>query len=160
MTTLVMQNWLYENSPEGSYLLRRDFVPEASYALKDAAAVPTSVDAITSRIASRVGTLSNPRMNTELSEILRQFRFTASDPDLEIDRTAPLEIIDSEDGSVLIEWHFKDRRLGFNIEPEEGQSGWYFAFSRESGGQCGSGTLPSLDMKALLHLILKQPLHR
>jgi hypothetical protein len=160
MTTLAMQNWLYENSHEGSYLLRREFVPETSYALKDAGTVPTSVDAITARVVSRVGTLSRPRMNAELSEILSQFRITASDPDLKIDHAAPLEIVDADDGSVLIEWHFKDRRLGFNIEPEEGQSGWYYAFSRESGGQCGSGTLTSLDMKILLHLILGQDPHR
>lgn len=146
---------LYRNSPEVSYLLHRELTPEASYALKDTAAPPpTLVDTITSLVVPRVGTLPKPRMNEELSEVLSEFRIAASESSLDLSNAAALEIVDAEDGSVLIEWRFKDRRLGFNIEPDAGQSGWYYAFSRDSGGQCGSGLLSSLDMKMLLRRML------
>ena len=160
MTSLVIQGWPYENSHEGSYLLRREFTPEASYALRNASAIPSVIDSLTANATSRIGTLANTRMNVELSELVSLFTASACEPDLDISRAPPLEVVDAEDGSVLIEWQFRDRRLGFNIEPDEGQSGWYFAFSRDSGGQCGSGLLASLAMRDLLRLILSDPPRR
>lgn len=155
MTTLALENRLYQNSPDASYVLRRrELVVEPSYALKDAAVAPPSiVDAITARVNGRAGTLANARMNAELTEIVKQLRLAAAETGIDLSMAPPLEIVDADDGSVLIEWHLADRRLGFNIEPHEGQSGWYFAFSRASGGQCGSGLLASLDMPMLLRLM-------
>jgi hypothetical protein len=89
-------------------------------------------------------------MNVELNEILKQLYLAASATGIDLSVAPSLEIVDAEDGSVLIEWNLADRKVGFNIEPQEGQSGWYFAFSRASGGQCGSGSLASLDVKDLL----------
>jgi hypothetical protein len=155
MSTLAIENRFYQNSPEPSYLLRRAFSPEPSYALKDStSSPPTIVDGITARVAVRLGTLPDARMNQELSEILKQFRLSATETEIDLSGMPALEIVDAEDGSVLIEWHLAGRRLGFNIEPAQGQSGWFYAFSRDSGGQCGSGSLASLDMKALFHTML------
>ena len=154
MSTLAIENRFYQNSPEPSYLLRREFAPEPSYALKDSANAQPIADSITARVAARIGTLTYPRMNEELSGILMQFRLAAMETECDLTILPTLEIVDAEDGSVLIEWHLSDRRLGFNIEPEQGQSGWFYAFSRDSGWQCGSGLLASLDMKALFHLML------
>jgi len=96
-------------------------------------------------------------MNGELAAILNAFCSALRDTGIDIRNAPKLEIVDADDGSVLIEWHFPDRRLGFNIEPHEGQSGWYFAFSRSSGGQCGAGLLASLDMRSLLQLMFRNP---
>ena len=155
MTTLALKDRFYQNSPDSSYVLRRgDVVVEPSYALKDVPSTPPSlIDTISSRVGARSGTLANTRMNGELTEILKQLRLAATETGIDLSSAPPLEVIDADDGSVLIEWHFADRRLGFNIEPHEGQSGWYFAFSRAPGGQCGSGLLASLDMKALLPMM-------
>lgn len=155
MTTLALENRLYQNSPDASYVLsRREVVVEPSYALKDVPVAPPSIiDAITARVNARSGTLAKARMNGELTEILKQLRLAVTETGIDLSTAPALEIIDADDGSVLIEWHLADRRLGFNIEPQEGQSGWYFAFSRASGGQCGSGLLASLDMRMLLLLM-------
>jgi hypothetical protein len=155
MTTLALENRLYQNSPDASYVLRRrEVFVEPSYALKDiAGAPPAIIDAISARVNARSGTLANARMNGELTDVLKQLRLAAMETGIDLSTAPPLEIVDADDGSVLIEWHLADRRLGFNIEPSEGQSGWYFAFSRASGGQCGSGLLASLDMRVLLHLM-------
>lgn len=115
-------------------------------------------NACVSTIRARIGTLANERMNAELSELLRELGRGVVETGIDISSAPKLEIFDAEDGSVLIEWNFADRRLGFNIEPQEGQSGWYFAFSRNSGGQCGSGLLASLDTKDLLQrMFAKNP---
>ena len=120
---------------------------------KPPSALPTVVDAISAGVMARVGTLPNARMNDELAEIVRLLRIGAADTETDLSTAPALEVIDAEDGSVLIEWHLVDRRLGFNVEPREGESGWYYAFSKDSEGQCGSGLLTSLDMKTLLHLM-------
>src|SRR5262245_54722321 len=154
MTTLALENRLYQNSPDASYVLRRrEVFVEPSYALKDVPAAPSIVDAITARVNARSGTLANARMNAELTDIMTHLRLAARESGTDLSTAPALEIVDADDGSVLIEWHLADRRLGFNIEPHEGQSGWYFAFSRDSGGQCGSGLLASLDMRMLLRLM-------
>lgn len=114
------------------------------------------VDAITERVQGRRGTLANARMNEELDTILKTLGLALADGEIDISNAPKLKVVDAEDGSVLIEWYFPDRRLGFNIEANEGQTGWYFAFSRSSGGQCGAGLLASLDMKALLRLMFKK----
>lgn len=161
MTTLALKDRFYQNSPDSSYVLRRgDVVVEPSYALKDVPSTPPSlIDIISSRVSARSGTLVKAHMNGELAEILRQLRLAATEIGIDLSSAPPLEIIDAGDGSVLIEWYFADRRLGFNLEPQEGQSGWYFAFSRASGGQCGSGSLASLDMRTLIPLMFTPSTH-
>lgn len=94
-------------------------------------------------------------MNSELETILKEFGYALT-TEIDVSNAPKLEIVDAEDGSVLIEWHFADRRLGFNIEPCEGQSGWYFAVSKNSGGQCGAGLLASLDMSDLVQWMFKK----
>jgi hypothetical protein len=61
----------------------------------------------------------------------------------------------ADDGSFLIEWIFLDRRLGFAIEESEGESGWFFVSSRESGGHCSSGDLAHMDLAQLVAQTLK-----
>ncbi len=156
MTTVALEHRFYQNSPEPSYLLRREreYLLDASYALRDCSNEPAHAERLVTQVVARAGSLSDSRMNSELDTIVSEFRKAIAETDLDVSGAPALEIVDADDGSVLIEWHFADRRLGFNIEPQEGQSGWYFAFSRDSGGQCGSGFLGSLHMKRLLALML------
>ena len=154
MSTLVLEHQFYQNPAESSYLLRREISPEPSYALRDSSPMaPPILDRLIVGAVARAGTLPNARMNGELDELVKQLRVALAEAEIDLSTASKLEVIDADDGSVLIEWHFSDRRLGFNIEPQEGQSGWYFALSKDSGGQCGSGLLASLDMKTLLHLM-------
>lgn len=59
-----------------------------------------------------------------------------------------------DDGSILLEWTFKDRRFGMSFEENEGESGWYFVFSREPSSRCEAGTMDQLDMKRMAKLSL------
>jgi hypothetical protein len=145
---------LYQNSPEATYSLRSEIPQEWSYTLKIFRPTLPDVDELVQRVVERIGAISDVRMKYEASEIVKEFRLAAIEAGAELANAPALEILDADDGSVLIEWQFKDRRLGFNIEPVQGHSGWYYAFSRNSGGQCGSGTLQSLDMRMLIRLIL------
>lgn len=154
MSTLALEHRFYQNSPEPSYLLQREYVLDASYALRDCSTEPAHAERFVAQVAARAGSLASPRMNAELEDIVSRIRAAIAETGIDVSTAPVLEIVDADDGSVLIEWHFANRRLGFNIEPHEGQSGWYFAFSKNSGGQCGSGLLASLDMKALLQMML------
>jgi hypothetical protein len=159
MSTLALAHRFYQNPPEPSFVLQgepREI--DASYALRESSTEPAHADRLIARVAARAGSLSNSRMNAELGQIVSVFRTALVETGIDAGGAPALEIVDADDGSVLIEWHFADRRLGFNIEPREGESGWYFVFSKSSGGQCGSGLLASLDMNALLQTMLaKRP---
>ncbi len=56
-----------------------------------------------------------------------------------------------EDGSVLIEWIIGDFRIGFNIEPDEENSGWHMVSNKKMGESTSSGHLK--DMKQIIPLI-------
>ncbi len=153
MSSLALGSRPYQNPSEGSYVLE-DPLPESSYVLGNAVfAVSSAVGSMVAPVRERIRTLRDPRMKTEAASIIEQFRVAAEDACLDSSTAPPLHVLEPEDGSFLIEWQMRDRTLGFCIEPTEGQSGWYYASSKESGGQCGAGLLPSLDMKALLSLM-------
>lgn len=85
---------------------------------------------------------------TQARQVLDFFREAVSS--YNVRGLPPLEATEASDGSFLIEWMLKDRRLGFNIEPQGDDSGWYFVSSKEAGGRCASGGLASLDIRQLL----------
>ena len=152
MSTLALWSRPYQNPSEGSYILE-DPLPESSYILSNVRTVASGVaGSIVAPAMERIGTLCDPRMKSEAAGIVEQFRAAAEDASLD-PKAPPLRVLEPEDGSILIEWQMQDRTLGFCIEPTKGQSGWYYACSRESGGQCGAGLLASLDMKALFRLM-------
>lgn len=92
--------------------------------------------------------LADARRKLEAQFIYEQMKSALMQADL---RGRPaLSISDADDGATLIEWIFRDRRLGFNIEVTEGESGWYYASSRASGGQCASGNLSHLNASDLV----------
>lgn len=60
-----------------------------------------------------------------------------------------------EDSSYLLEWTFKDRRLGFLFERDPKDSGWYYVYSSGSSERYESGTMDQLDMSRLVKMALK-----
>jgi len=92
--------------------------------------------------------LTDPRMQRQAKLVLEYLRTEISLRDLSSEN--PLRAILSEDGSLQIEWLRPDRRLGFTIEPNQDDSGWYYASSRTAGGRCASGSLAVLNVKQLL----------
>ncbi|PSM31679.1 hypothetical protein BVG81_004225 [Haliangium sp. UPWRP_2] len=80
--------------------------------------------------------------------------FSSAIAGLDLHDAPPLRTAEAPDGSFLIEWVFSDRRLGFNIEPEQDDSGWYFVSSKRAGGSCAAGSLSSMDIKLLIRWAL------
>jgi hypothetical protein len=66
----------------------------------------------------------------------------------------PFTAVNVEDNSVLIEWTFKDFRIGFTIEDNEEDSGWYLVSNRKLGEILASGSIANIDLeKHLLWLL-------
>ncbi len=61
-----------------------------------------------------------------------------------------LRAMEADDGSVLVEWTLEDRRLGFTIEPEVKDSGWYFVLSNASSQRFEAGSLDQLELVRLV----------
>ncbi len=66
----------------------------------------------------------------------------------------PLTAVNVEDNSVLIEWTFRDFRIGFTIEDNREDSGWYLVSNRKLGEILASGSIANIDLeKHLLWLL-------
>lgn len=62
----------------------------------------------------------------------------------------PLQAFNVEDGSILIEWIFRDFRIGFNIEPNPNDSGWYLVSNKNLGEISASGYTLGIDIKNIV----------
>ena len=69
-----------------------------------------------------------------------------------IDDIPELWVIEEDDGSILFEWVFPSGRIGFNIESEATESGWYIV---TTNGICGYGFLPKIGIRDLLFTLLQ-----
>jgi len=66
----------------------------------------------------------------------------------------PLQAFNVDDGSVLIEWIFSDFRIGFSIEPNPEDSGWYLVSNKNLGEISASGYTSNIDIKTLVLWLL------
>jgi hypothetical protein len=62
----------------------------------------------------------------------------------------PLKIRWVEDQSALIEWIFKDFRIGFSIEPNIKDSGWYLVSNNNLQEMSASGELQLENLESLI----------
>ena len=60
-----------------------------------------------------------------------------------------------EDSCYLLEWTFKNRRLGFAFETDPKDSGWYYVFSDGSSERYESGTMDQLELNRLIDMATK-----
>lgn len=66
----------------------------------------------------------------------------------------PLRAFNVDDGSVLLEWIFEDFRLGFSIEPNFQDSGWYLVAKRSLGEISASGYMSNDSFDKQIHWLL------
>ncbi len=85
-------------------------------------------------------------------QILEDFAQATSG--LDVAAAPALRIGEAEDGSILLEWTFADRRLGFSFEPSPEDSGWYFVLSNGSSERYEAGTMDQLEMVRLVTMAL------
>lgn len=91
------------------------------------------------------------RTRDAINAILEQFT-NALPPNV---AAPPLKLVLLDDSSCLLEWTFKDRRLGFSFEVDPKDSGWYFVYSSDSSERYESGTMDQLEMSRLIRMTLK-----
>jgi hypothetical protein len=65
-----------------------------------------------------------------------------------------LSFVISDDGSLLIEWVFKDFRMGFAFEENEKESSWYFASNEKFDYSHSSGSINGNTFYELLYNLL------
>lgn len=68
----------------------------------------------------------------------------------------PLIAVEEETGACVIEWSIDGQRIGFGLELEESQSGWFLVSSRESGRASAYGNMGTEDLKSLLDRLLRK----
>ena len=61
----------------------------------------------------------------------------------------------AEDGSVLFEWVFPYYRIGFTIEPNPQESGWFLVSNRNLGSINASGFITGIDLDRLVLWLLE-----
>ena len=66
----------------------------------------------------------------------------------------PIRVFDVEDGSILIEWIFKDFRIGFNIESNINESGWYLVTNKNLGEINASAYILDGNIKKIILWLL------
>jgi hypothetical protein len=92
---------------------------------------------------------SVPEMHGQAIEVLLT-QFAAYVPKNNSSGLPPLRLSALEDSSYLLEWTFKDRRLGFSFEPDPKDSGWYYVYSKGSSELYESGTMDQLEIERLI----------
>lgn len=67
----------------------------------------------------------------------------------------PLRAFQEEDGSLLIEWIFKGFRVGFSLEVEPEENGWYLVSKPSMGAINASGLLYGINLQRLIVWLIK-----
>ena len=86
------------------------------------------------------------RFVAEFQAVIQQYRHSLGNAH----SFPPLRFDWLDDGSLLIEWIFRDFRAGFALEVDQSQSSWYLVSNRNLGEQNISGLL---EMKVLFPLL-------
>lgn len=73
---------------------------------------------------------------------------------LDLGYLSPLNAYNVDDGSLLIEWVFRDFRIGFSYEPNPNESGWYLITNRTLGEISASGYLSNDNYESLILWLL------
>ena len=71
-----------------------------------------------------------------------------------IDLLSPLKINEIEETSILIEWIFKNYRIGFVIDKKIDESSWYFVSNKELNGMNISGDLNEKNIDQVVEVLL------
>lgn len=68
---------------------------------------------------------------------------------LDLSHLPQLQPFIADDGSVLFEWIFHDYRVGFSIEPDPDESGWFLITDHNLGEITASGMISGTDLQTL-----------
>lgn len=66
----------------------------------------------------------------------------------------PMAASEDEDGTILVEWIFPDRRVGLTFDRDMTQSGWHYILDGEGAPRLLRGKLDDLEPAALARMVL------
>jgi hypothetical protein len=67
----------------------------------------------------------------------------------------PIHLAFLEDDSVVLEWIRRDRRLGFSLENDKSESGWFYVYSVGSSMRSEAGSMDQLEMDRLVTMMTR-----
>jgi hypothetical protein len=85
-----------------------------------------------------------------LEKSARTYRAIGGD----VERLEPVRVFLPEDGSLVLEWINPDFRIGFNIEPQVAESGWYIVTTERFGNAGMHRSLVNTQMDEVATLAL------
>lgn len=74
-----------------------------------------------------------------------------SNPQFEL---PPVVAYQGDDGALLLEWIYPDFRIGFSLEVDEKDWGWYLASKPTAGGIVASGFLAGVNLRSLISWLI------
>jgi hypothetical protein len=114
--------------------------------------LPSSLNILTNA-SDTIRRITDPEKQRDVVKFLLCFQNVLLTNRFTLDRIgnlSPLRISLNEDGSVLIEWIFRDFRIGFSIEEDRTESNWYLVSNQNLNQVDLSGLLSSQDLGELL----------
>ena len=89
-----------------------------------------------------------------LLSVIQQTIFTFEQLQFNLGYIPCLQAVMPENSTILFEWIFRDYRIGFNIETNPHESGWYLITNRTLGEISASGFTSGIDLNALVLWLL------
>jgi hypothetical protein len=159
MISLAKTNELYQNAPQSSSFLanfRQLSSPDSSISMQKMYALENRrkfIRAMAAEATKKSNGLLDQKMKKDALALLSDLCQVGQKMEEDLSSLPPLQATEASDGSFLVEWYLPKGRVGFNIEPEEAQSGWYYVLSSQRGD---SGFLANVDLQTLLRCALEQ----
>lgn len=141
--SVVVSNFSTNAGIETSSILDTDFYSEISK--------------ITFPVHKVIKKLGNDSVSLQANEILSNIEITLDTFQLMNKDVSYLPLLDAtifDDGSLLIEWPFPDFRLGFGIELNPKESGWYIVTNAKLKEVLTSDYLDSISINELVKLFV------
>lgn len=101
-------------------------------------------------ISDTINQTADRKVAAQARNLLNVFQEIFVESSVDLTHLPPLHSTIVNDGSILIEWIFKDFRIGFSIEPNPDESGWYLVSNKNQGGISASGYISSAHLKKML----------
>ena len=99
----------------------------------------------------------NPEVVNSARSLIRQIQeviLSLKSPLFDLEYLPSMRAFIDEDSSIVIEWIFANFRVGFTIELDSNESGWYLIAKRELGEINASGYINNEYFKTTLSWIL------
>ena len=100
-------------------------------------------------------TRSGFRFSLALTVLLLGSSQLLAEESVDTSKLPPVRAFEPEDDSLLIEWIFPHHRVGFSIESDRQESGWFLVSDKSAQSINAWGYLPDENIEWLMSWLLK-----